>query len=555
MKTGQQITILVFSCVAAVCAGTWWPMFRGNNARTGYCADSSFYPGTAAWVDTLGGPIVSSPAIVNNVIYVGSRDSCMYAINALTGTVIWKHATGGWMDASPLVDSGLVIAGSRDGYIHMLDAVTGEERAELIAGLQLSSPAITAQRKLVTGLGNDDVSFGVYDLEAPNWASPLAQWTLSFPQVSYSSPALAQGTAIIGANDGTVYGINLLAKAAAWTVQTAGLMYLSTPAVDDSIVYATVGTHDPKLYAIRISDGGLIWSNAGIPDAAALAKTQSRTMRTLSPAFFHDYLLRLSPESRTAALRNIQATGVYVPPILFADCSGLAKRAGTAEFYDYGDMRSSSAAVGPDAVYAIYKELGYPAPLHSLFAFDKATGAQLWQFSELRNTEQMGYFSSPVVVCDKVFFGWGEGKVYGLDCHTGAIEWSDSIEGNIVSSPAAANGMLVFATMQGRVACYKTGTTPVVRSALAADIVRMQFNRTGACLSLNLAKRTFIDIRLFSLAGRCVKVIADKAEKAGTYVFPLATQAGMAKQEANSFYLVRAKIGDREFNFGLPIAR
>ena len=39
--------------------------------------------------------VTSSPAVVNGVVYVGSRtDGNVYALNASTGALLWSYATG-----------------------------------------------------------------------------------------------------------------------------------------------------------------------------------------------------------------------------------------------------------------------------------------------------------------------------------------------------------------------------------------------------------------------------------------------------------------------------
>src|ERR1017187_6945304 len=51
---------------------------------------------------------VSSPAVVNGVVYVGSYDNNVYALNAGTGAMLWQFTTGGSVDSSPAVSNGLV---------------------------------------------------------------------------------------------------------------------------------------------------------------------------------------------------------------------------------------------------------------------------------------------------------------------------------------------------------------------------------------------------------------------------------------------------------------
>lgn len=65
--------------------------------------------------------VLSSPAVANGVVYVGSQDSVdvnLYAINAATGAEPWSYRTGNFVSSSPTVANGLVYALSEDGYLY-----------------------------------------------------------------------------------------------------------------------------------------------------------------------------------------------------------------------------------------------------------------------------------------------------------------------------------------------------------------------------------------------------------------------------------------------------
>jgi hypothetical protein len=102
------------------------PMFRGNAARTGEMPG----PGPddangveAIWTFATGDWVYySSPAVVAGVVYVGSRDNHLYAVNAEDGTERWRFATGGEISSSPAVVDGVVYVGSSDGNLHALGA-------------------------------------------------------------------------------------------------------------------------------------------------------------------------------------------------------------------------------------------------------------------------------------------------------------------------------------------------------------------------------------------------------------------------------------------------
>jgi outer membrane protein assembly factor BamB len=73
---------------------------------------------------TLGDP-QSSPAVANGVVYFGSDDHNVYALNASTGAQLWNYTTGGEVLSSTAVANGMVYIGSVDGNVSALNASTG----------------------------------------------------------------------------------------------------------------------------------------------------------------------------------------------------------------------------------------------------------------------------------------------------------------------------------------------------------------------------------------------------------------------------------------------
>ena len=60
----------------------------------------------------------SSPAVANGVVYVGSIDDNVYALNAATGAKLWGYTTGSYVDSSPAVANGVVYVGSYDHNLY-----------------------------------------------------------------------------------------------------------------------------------------------------------------------------------------------------------------------------------------------------------------------------------------------------------------------------------------------------------------------------------------------------------------------------------------------------
>lgn len=90
-----------------------------------------------AWRFTAGGPVTGTPAVADGVVYIGSYDGRLYAIDARSGQQRWRYATGAkaferdmkvplGISGSAAVAGDLVIVGDADAVIHAIDRQTGE---------------------------------------------------------------------------------------------------------------------------------------------------------------------------------------------------------------------------------------------------------------------------------------------------------------------------------------------------------------------------------------------------------------------------------------------
>src|ERR1043166_9893796 len=90
----RTITIFLLSIMAQI--GHAQSTFHGNNARTGVYQSSGLKTLKGVkWQFKTGGSIVSSPAVVSGVVYIGSADGNLYAVDQKTGLQKWKTQTRG----------------------------------------------------------------------------------------------------------------------------------------------------------------------------------------------------------------------------------------------------------------------------------------------------------------------------------------------------------------------------------------------------------------------------------------------------------------------------
>lgn len=263
----------------------------GAVAQTQFRADpahSGVQPGPAPqrftrvkWSFPSGDRVVSTPALHEGLLYFGSDDGHLYAVEAASGRERWRFRTGGPVASSPAVEGGRVFFGSYDGRFYALDAKTGallwkfgtggERRFEArgLHGMQpkgqtfadpydvyLSSPAV-AGGLVVFGSGDGHV----YALEG---ASGTLRWKAATGEVVHASPALAEGLVIVGNWASTLFAFDAQTGAERWRFQagTDELLhnqvgFQSSPAVAGGVVY--VGCRDSHLYALDLATGRERW--------------------------------------------------------------------------------------------------------------------------------------------------------------------------------------------------------------------------------------------------------------------------------------------------------
>jgi len=96
-------------------------MFRANPAHTGvYASTGPKQFDQLVWKFETDSYVSSSPAVSDGVVYFGSWDGYLYALDINTGQEQWKFYTDDYVRSSPAVSDGVVYFGSDDGYLYAL---------------------------------------------------------------------------------------------------------------------------------------------------------------------------------------------------------------------------------------------------------------------------------------------------------------------------------------------------------------------------------------------------------------------------------------------------
>ncbi len=275
----MRIPLLLCALSAPLAAQT---MFRGGPSHSGVLAAQApreFH--RVKWRFPTGDRIISSPVIANGILYFGSEDGNLYAVDSTTGMQRWKRTTGGPVSATPAVANGTVYAGSYDGWFYALDAATGALRwkfatkgerryeAKGLHGWQpktqtFPDPFDTFQSSPVVAAGA--VSFGsgdahLYSLDA---ATGELKWKFATGDVVHASPAYAGGTLFFGSWDSYFYAVDAATGKEKWRFHAGEdpvihnqQGFQSSPAVVDGVVYT--GCRDSHVYALDAATGKEKW--------------------------------------------------------------------------------------------------------------------------------------------------------------------------------------------------------------------------------------------------------------------------------------------------------
>ena len=343
--------------------------FHGNNARTGaYATSGPSGPGVLKWTFKAGGPIVTSAAIADGVIYIASLDGHLYAVDQETGKERWNFKSRMGIASSPALAGGTLYFASSAGALVALDGATGAVKWTL---------ATEFERKF----------------EAKNLHGYLsaAQTIPDAWDVFTSSPAVARGKVFFGSGDGNVYAVDAETGVLDWKFPTRDVVH-SSPAVDNNTVF--IGGWDSYLYALDADTGQEKWS-----------------FKTGEDPVIHN---QVGFQSSPAVVDGTVYVGCRDAHVYAVDAATGRKR------WDY--PTSKSWVVGTPAVRDGMVFVG-TSDSSRFMALDAKTGRLRFNFDA-----RAYVFSSAALAGGLAYVGAHNGRLYAIDTKTGKLAWTFQTE-------------------------------------------------------------------------------------------------------------------------------
>lgn len=183
-------------------------VYVGSQDHHMYALDSA--SGELIWKFKTAGPVASSPALdEDGRIYFGSNDGHVYSLET-DGSLRWKVRTGSIVSSSPFVDmsSGALYAPSEDSTMYCITLETGAIRWYFMGSIggvfKRSSPVVATDGMIYIGSVDTHV-YAVTPYGTQLWyESP----TVPNIQPLFSSPTLYNNTLIICGDD-KIFGMGL----------------------------------------------------------------------------------------------------------------------------------------------------------------------------------------------------------------------------------------------------------------------------------------------------------------------------------------------------------
>jgi len=353
------------------------PMFRGAPQHSGVYNSSAITNfNRVKWKFHTKGMIFSSPAVVGGVVYVGSNDRNLYAVDLSSGTQKWKFATKGRITSSPAVADGVVYFVSYDSSLYAVSIADGTLKWRFQTGGE--------RRYAGTHL---------------HGSQPAAE-TMPDPFDFYlSSPVVWNGAVFFGSGDSYVYSLKATSGELNWKFKTGDVVHAS-PAIADGKLF--IGSWDSYFYALDAATGKEDWR-----------------FKTGEDADIHNQV-------------GIQSSAAVVDGIVYFGCrdsnfyavdvkTGQKKWA----FSNEGSWVISSPAVADGVVYFATSDSGL------FHALDAKTGAPVFSLK----FQGWPMFSSPAIAGNMVYIGSHSGRLFAIDRITKRQSWTFQTEESIRSGP------------------------------------------------------------------------------------------------------------------------
>lgn len=236
-------------------------IYFGSNDGNLYAVNKD--TGLEVWRYTLEFPILCEPAVQDDIVFFSGKD-IFVAVDAKTGTEIWlnneqeksdeirRKDQWDYHDPTPVIDNGVVYFGSFAGYIFGYDMNSGEKVWEFDAS---SGNPVRTTPIILNGIIYYGDWKGCY--RAVNIEKKKVVWENEFVSPFQSAAVIQDDVLFVGGRDTRISAIDCNTGEIKWELKDSfGSWITGDPVVyGDNVYFAT--SDAKKVYALNMKDGSV----------------------------------------------------------------------------------------------------------------------------------------------------------------------------------------------------------------------------------------------------------------------------------------------------------
>ena len=202
----------------------------------------------------------SSGVVQDSVLYTGTMQGEIIAIDAVSGDYIWhfEPSIGEESDRAfygdPIIVDDLIYAAGYDGYLYTISKSDGslweqpipigENKDSVVGGVEYGEGILL--------VGSSDGSIYGFDIEDNSNI-----WSFETGSKIWTKPLISDGQVFFGSLDKNFYALDVTDGSLNWSFETGGAIITSPSKVGDTVLF---GSFDGVFYALQAESGNELWS-------------------------------------------------------------------------------------------------------------------------------------------------------------------------------------------------------------------------------------------------------------------------------------------------------
>jgi outer membrane protein assembly factor BamB len=362
-----------------------WAQFRRTPQNTGFTPDAVPFPHVVRWTFHSINPLLASPAVTENHVYLTTEDGRTLALDRQTGQPVWTHHTGWLSSSTPAVAGDMLIFAIRPGRVVALDRHTGKVR-----------------------------------------------WKHDLKQAVLASPVVVQGTVYVGAADRKLYALDAASGRQRWSYTTNAWI---VAAVAHAAKRVLVASQDSILVAVGAETG----SRRFLYDTGLGRHVVGSPVIQGNRAYFGSRGGRVWAIDWRGTTYPLERGMLFWKTNLFiwGFLSKPPVQKGSIWSRRVGRDVSYTPALAHNTLYVV-------AAKDKVVALNATSGEQRW-LTDLN----VDITAAPIVAGKTVLVGTKTGAVIALHAHSGKVLWDFKTQGKITGSPVVAGDTMYVVSHDG----------------------------------------------------------------------------------------------------------